>query len=180
MTTFDYKWRHSDVTIWYCRLQLLLLITHDRIKISGNKKHHCVRLIHAHLMICGTTPVVTFGSHRGSLWPWPEVKNQIDLLRSNDIPIDSSRREEHDGANPVPVSCLGKRLWASKSWPKIWPFLTWEVNGWPLTQKSYTNSEISSCPTRSFLSRGASSIRGQTRGGGSHRPPWSVRVWENA
>ena len=112
--------------------------------------------------------------------PWPEVKFQLDLSRSNDTPIDSPRREEHDGANPVPVSQSGKKLWAPENWPKIWPFLTSEVNGWPLTKKSYADREISSRPTRSSLSRVSSSIRGQTRGGVVPTPPLVVLVMKKA
>ena len=105
-------------------------------------------------------------------WPWPEVKFQVDLSRSTSTSFDASRREKHDGATPKSVSFLDKKLWAKNFWAQKWPFVTSQVTKWPRTLKKGTNRFVSWRPTRSFLSRSASSIRGQTRGGGgSYQPP---------
>ena len=85
----------------------LLTISPVRIKISRNGKRHRVRLVNALLMICGMTHFVTPGSSRDL-----DLRSnfQVDLSRSKSIPLDASRREEHDGATDKSVSLLDQKL----------------------------------------------------------------------
>ena len=157
-------------------LKLYLAISHDRMKIEGCNKHQSVRLVSALRMTCGMTPVVTSGSSRDA-----DLRSNFKLTFRGQRGHHSMRLDERNTMVKTAFPYLDKfRCNRQKTkCPKNDLFVTSQVTGWPRTLKLGTNRFVSWRPTRSFLSRVASSIRGQTRGGGGCiNPPYQSVLYK--
>ena len=84
-------------------------------------------------------PSELIDTHIDLVWPfltWPDLKCDLDLLRSTWVYFEPSWREKHSGDKIIALAWIGAKLFTKNHQTKIRPltpekFDLWSLNGWP-------------------------------------------------
>ena len=88
----------------------LLPINHDTMVLKTCKRYQTARLVKTRRLKCSMTIIPA--PHWVMTWPRPEVKFKLSYGSHNvHTCFESSRREKHNGANPMSLSVLVQKLY---------------------------------------------------------------------
>ena len=91
----------------------LLPINHDMMVLNTSKRYQTSRLVKTRRLTCSMT--ITPASYWVMTWPRPEVKFKLTYWspKTYESPkkVESSRREKHNGANPMSLYFLVPKLY---------------------------------------------------------------------